>query len=126
MRAQLFSLFQHNDVISLSNVLVCVLTFVLWVNPGLMGVVCVLDSSGDVEVQAEVVDSGRALNGSMLGVLASSQRPRVPGTSDSWQAAVLIYNSNDSSSSASTQRATLTLKGLAAQKGSFEEFIYFI
>ena len=40
MRAQLFSLFQHNDVISLSNVLVCVLTFVLWVNPGLMGVVC--------------------------------------------------------------------------------------
>jgi hypothetical protein len=39
---------------------------------------------------------------------------------------VLIYNSNDSSSSASTQRATLTLKGLAAQKGSFEEFIYFI
>ncbi|XP_030213787.1 alpha-L-iduronidase isoform X1 [Gadus morhua] len=78
-----------------------------------MGLLALL---GDVEVQAEVVDSGRALNGSMLGVLASSQRPRVPGTSDSWQAAVLIYNSNDSSSSASTQRATLTLKGLAAQK----------
>uniref|UniRef100_A0A8C5AX81 Alpha-L-iduronidase n=1 Tax=Gadus morhua TaxID=8049 RepID=A0A8C5AX81_GADMO len=77
-----------------------------------MGLLALLD----VEVQAEVVDSGRALNGSMLGVLASSQRPRVPGTSDSWQAAVLIYNSNDSSSSASTQRATLTLKGLAAQK----------
>ncbi|CAL8250420.1 unnamed protein product [Boreogadus saida] len=78
-----------------------------------MGLLALL---GDVEVQAQVVDSGRALNGSMLGVLASSQRPRVPGTSDSWQAAVLIYNSNDSSSSASTQRATLTLKGLAAQK----------
>ena len=80
-----------------------------------------LGSSGDVEVQAQVSDSGRGLNGSMVGVLASSQRPRIPGTSDSWQAAVLIYNSNDSSSSTGTQRATLTLKGLSAQKGSFEE-----
>ena len=76
-----------------------------------------LGSSGDVEIQAQVLDSGRGLNESMVGVLASSHRPRSPGTSDSWQAAVLIHNSNDSSSSTSTERATLTLKGLSAQKG---------
>jgi len=87
--------------------------------------VCVSGSPGDVEVQAQVWDmQGRGLNDSTVGVLASTQGPRGPGGSDGWQAAVLLYNSNDSSSTANTtttDHTTLTVKGLAAQKGSFEE-----
>ncbi|KAG7268469.1 hypothetical protein CRUP_016903, partial [Coryphaenoides rupestris] len=63
---------------------------------------------------------GRGLNDSTVGVLASTQGPRGPGGSDGWQAAVLLYNSNDSSSTANTTTTdytTLTLKGLAAQNG---------
>lgn len=53
-----------------------------------------------------------------LGVLASSHRPAVQGGSDSWQAAVLIYNSDDNSTSNHTDEVTVTLKGLAEQKGT--------
>ncbi|CAL8346343.1 unnamed protein product [Lota lota] len=88
-----------------------------------MGLLALL---GDVEVQAQVLDleGGRGLNGSTVGVLASTQKPRSPGSSDSWQAAVLIYNSNDSSSSTRTHRATLTLKGLASLSFPFPDLIY--
>lgn len=52
-----------------------------------------------------------------MGVLASSHKPVIPGGSDSWQAAVLIYNSDDNSTSTNTDAVTVSLKGLAAQKG---------
>lgn len=54
-----------------------------------------------------------------MGVLASSHKPVIPGGSDSWQAAALVYNSDDNSTSADTDDVTVTLKGLAAQKGRF-------
>lgn len=56
-----------------------------------------------------------------MGVLASSHKPVIPGSSDSWQAAVLVYNSDDNSTSTNTDDVTVTLKGLAAQKGRFNK-----
>lgn len=54
---------------------------------------------------------------STVGVLASSHKPVMAGGSDSWQAAVLVYNSEDNSTSTKTDDVTVSLKGLAAQKG---------
>lgn len=75
---------------------------------------------GETQVLAEVLNSAGA-NSSTLGVLASSHKPVIPGGSDSWQAAVLVYNSDDNSTSAHTDDVTVTLKGLAAQKGRFNK-----
>lgn len=47
----------------------------------------------------------------------------MPGGSDSWQAAALVYNSDDSSTSPNTDDVTVSLKGLAAQKGRFNEIL---
>uniref|UniRef100_A0A672JDS7 Alpha-L-iduronidase n=1 Tax=Salarias fasciatus TaxID=181472 RepID=A0A672JDS7_SALFA len=54
--------------------------------------------------------------GGTVGVLASVHTPVRPGGSDSWQAAVLIYNSDDNSTSTNTDDVTVSLKGLAAHK----------
>lgn len=54
-----------------------------------------------------------------MGVLASSHEPLIPGGPDSWQAAVLVYNSDDNSTSTSTDDVTVSLRGLAAQTGTF-------
>lgn len=54
-----------------------------------------------------------------LGVLASSHEPVFPGGSDSWQVAVLVYNSDDNSSSTGADDVTVSLRGLAAQTGTF-------
>lgn len=68
---------------------------------------------------AQVVHSGGEQ--AALGVLASSHRPAGQGGSDSWQAAVLIYNSDDNSTSNHTDEVTVTLKGLAEQKGTSDQ-----
>lgn len=52
-----------------------------------------------------------------MGVLASSHKPAVPGSSDSWQAAVLVYNSDDNSTSPTADDVTVSVKGLPAQEG---------
>ncbi|XP_017269987.1 alpha-L-iduronidase [Kryptolebias marmoratus] len=77
-----------------------------------MGLLALL---GETQVPAQVLNSGGEQDGT-LGVLASSHRPAVPGGSDRWQAAVLIYNSDDNSTSNHTDEVTVTLKGLAEQK----------
>ncbi|KAL4660837.1 alpha-L-iduronidase [Arapaima gigas] len=52
-----------------------------------------------------------------VGVLASIHKPPVPGTSDSWQSAILIYSSKDNRSSPFTNHVTLQLSGFSGQKG---------
>ncbi|KAE8292549.1 Alpha-L-iduronidase [Larimichthys crocea] len=79
-----------------------------------MGLLALL---GETQVLAQVVDSAGTNSSSTVGVLASSHEPVTPGGSDSWQAAVLIYNSDDNRTSTSTDDVRISLKGLAAHKG---------
>lgn len=79
-----------------------------------MGLLALL---GETQVLAQILSlSGNS--SSTVGVLASSHRPVMPGGSDSWQAAVLVYNSDDNSSSTNTDDVTVTLTGLAEHKGA--------
>ncbi|XP_028313276.1 alpha-L-iduronidase [Gouania willdenowi] len=78
-----------------------------------MGLLALL---GDTQVLAQVINSDRSHNNT-VGVLASSHKPVAPGGSDSWQAAVLVYNSNDNSSSTLIDDVTISIQGLGAQKG---------
>ncbi|KAK5871312.1 hypothetical protein PBY51_004199 [Eleginops maclovinus] len=77
-----------------------------------MGLLALL---GGTQVPAQV-SSSAGTNGT-VGVLASIHKPVTESGSDSWQAAVLVYNSDDNSSSTNTDAVSLSLKGLAAQKG---------
>ncbi|XP_047237082.1 alpha-L-iduronidase isoform X2 [Girardinichthys multiradiatus] len=78
-----------------------------------MGLLALL---GETQVLAQVLNSGSEQN-STLGVLVSIHKPVIHGGSDSWQAAVLVYNSDDNSTSRRTDDVTVTLEGLAEQKG---------
>uniref|UniRef100_A0AAQ4R4X6 Alpha-L-iduronidase n=1 Tax=Gasterosteus aculeatus aculeatus TaxID=481459 RepID=A0AAQ4R4X6_GASAC len=78
-----------------------------------MGLLALL---GETQILAQVLSPAGSNNGT-VGVLASIHEPVTPGGSDSWQAAVLIYNSDDNSTSTSTDDVTISLKGLAAQTG---------
>ncbi|XP_006805530.1 alpha-L-iduronidase-like, partial [Neolamprologus brichardi] len=79
-------------------------------------VMALLALLGETQLLAQVVNSSGGHNGT-LGVLASSHEPVMPGGSDSWQAAVLAYNSEDNSTSTVTDDVTVSLKGLPAQNG---------
>ncbi|XP_056146340.1 alpha-L-iduronidase isoform X2 [Lampris incognitus] len=78
-----------------------------------MGLLALL---GETQILAQVSDSTGS-NNKTLGVLASSHKPLLPGTSDSWQATVLVYNSDDNRTSTNTDDVTVSIKGLAGQKG---------
>ncbi|CAJ1068157.1 alpha-L-iduronidase [Xyrichtys novacula] len=78
-----------------------------------MGLLALL---GETQVLAQVLSSS-GTNSSTVGVLASSHSAVIPGGSDSWQTAVLVYNSDDNSSSVNTDDVTVSLKGLASHKG---------
>lgn len=79
-----------------------------------MGLLALL---GETQVRAQVLNSaGSSSSSSTVGVLASVHTPVRPGGSDSWQAVVLLYNSDDNSTSTKTDDVTVSLKGLAAQK----------
>lgn len=78
-----------------------------------MGLLALL---GETQVQAEVLNAAGSSSSSTLGVLASVHTPVKAGGSDSWQAAALVYNSDDNSTSSRTDDVTVSLKGLAAQK----------
>ncbi|MEQ2172662.1 hypothetical protein GOODEAATRI_023389, partial [Goodea atripinnis] len=84
-----------------------------------MGLLALL---GETQVLAQVLNSGSEQN-STLGVLASIHKPVIHGGSDSWQAAVLVYNSDDNSTSRRTSDVTVTLEGLAEQKGMFDKLL---
>lgn len=78
-----------------------------------MGLLALL---GETQVQAQHLNSAGAGN-STVGVLATSHKPLTPGGSDSWQAAALVYNSDDNRTSTCIDDITVLLTGLAAQKG---------
>ncbi|KAM8761494.1 alpha-L-iduronidase isoform 2-T2 [Acanthopagrus schlegelii] len=86
-----------------------------------MGLLALL---GETQVLAQVRSSA-GTNDSTVGVLASSHKPESPGGSDSWQAAVLVYNSDDNSTSTSTDDVTVSLNGLAAHEG-LVSVVYYI
>lgn len=71
---------------------------------------------GERQVFARV-SAGGNMEDDTVGVLASVHEPLVPGTSDSWQATVLIYSSMDNRTSASTNHVTVQLNGFSGQKG---------
>lgn len=77
---------------------------------------CSVPLPGEIQVQAQVWNSA-GTNDSTVGVLASSHEPVTAGGSDSWQAAVLVYSSDDNSSSSRTDEVTVSVKGLAARSG---------
>ncbi|XP_041792467.1 alpha-L-iduronidase isoform X1 [Chelmon rostratus] len=78
-----------------------------------MGLLALL---GETQVLAQVSNSPGTDN-STVGVLASTHKPDVPGGADGWQAAVLVYNSDDNSTSTGVDDASISLTGLAAQAG---------
>ncbi|KAA8592734.1 hypothetical protein FQN60_018189 [Etheostoma spectabile] len=77
-----------------------------------MGLLALL---GETQVLAHVLSSAGTIN-STVGVLASSHTPVTVGGSDGWQAAVLLYNSDDNSTSTNPDDVTVSVKGLSAQK----------
>ncbi|KAK2837635.1 hypothetical protein Q5P01_014847 [Channa striata] len=79
-----------------------------------MGLLALL---GETQVPMQMSNSAGSRNNSTIGVLASTHKPKILYGSDSWQAAVLVYNSDDNSTSNNTDSVTLTLKGLSAYKG---------
>uniref|UniRef100_A0AAQ5XU23 Alpha-L-iduronidase n=1 Tax=Amphiprion ocellaris TaxID=80972 RepID=A0AAQ5XU23_AMPOC len=78
-----------------------------------MGLLALL---GEKQVRAQVLNSAGNHN-STVGVLASSHKPAIPGGSDSWQAAVLVCNSDDNSTSTNADDVTVSVTGLPAQEG---------
>uniref|UniRef100_A0A7N6A8Y9 Alpha-L-iduronidase n=1 Tax=Anabas testudineus TaxID=64144 RepID=A0A7N6A8Y9_ANATE len=81
-----------------------------------MGLLALL---GDSKIKVYVFNS-------TVGVLSSSHKPVIPGGSDSWQAAVLVYNSDDNSTSTRTDGVTVTLQGLSAQKENLVYVTYYM
>ncbi|XP_057688975.1 alpha-L-iduronidase isoform X2 [Corythoichthys intestinalis] len=81
-----------------------------------MGLLALL---GESQVLAQVLNSSEANNvhSGTLGVLASTHQPEIPRGSDSWQAALLVYNSDDNHTSASTDVVAVSLKGLQTHTG---------
>lgn len=53
-----------------------------------------------------------------MGVLASSHQPEAFGGPDSWQVALLVYNSDDIRTSNSTDEVLISLRGLASHPGT--------
>lgn len=78
-----------------------------------MGLLALL---GDTQVQSQVLPSSEMPN-STVGVIASSHKPLVPWSSDSWQTSVLVYNSDDNQTSISADDVTVVLKSLPNLKG---------
>ncbi|XP_070992264.1 alpha-L-iduronidase [Oncorhynchus clarkii lewisi] len=78
-----------------------------------MGLLALL---GETQVLSEVVEVAGTDNNT-VGILASTHDPLMSWTSDSWQATVLIYNSDDTSTSTTTDLIRVSLKGFTGQQG---------
>ncbi|CAL1616364.1 unnamed protein product [Knipowitschia caucasica] len=74
-----------------------------------MGLLALL---GDTEVMSQLVTPSQT-----LGVIASSHSPSVSWSSDSWQTAVLLYNSDDNQTSTSSDQVTVELNSLPKLQG---------
>ncbi|XP_056889268.1 alpha-L-iduronidase isoform X1 [Takifugu flavidus] len=68
---------------------------------------------GETQILAQVLNSAGTSIGT-VGVLASSHQPEVFGGPDSWQVALLVYNSDDIRTSNSTDEVLISLRGLAS------------
>lgn len=73
--------------------------------------------SGETQIQAQVLNSAGTSIGT-VGVLASSHQPEDFGGPDSWQVALLVYNSDDIRTSNSTDEVLISLRGLASHPGT--------
>ncbi|RVE68609.1 hypothetical protein OJAV_G00093360 [Oryzias javanicus] len=87
-----------------------------------MGLLALL---GETQVLAQLLNSTVDQNGT-LGVLASIHKPAIPGGSDSWQAAVLVYRSDDNSTSNTTEDVSVVLEGLAGQNSTSVYVTYYM
>ncbi|XP_077571474.1 alpha-L-iduronidase [Stigmatopora nigra] len=81
-----------------------------------MGLLALL---GETQVLAQVSNSSQAndVQSGTLGVLASTHQPEFPRGPDSWQAVLLVYNSDDNRTSSTTDVVVVSLKGLKPHKG---------
>ncbi|XP_018613848.2 alpha-L-iduronidase [Scleropages formosus] len=77
-----------------------------------MGLLALL---GETQVFSYIVLEGSATDDT-IGVLASTHKSPVPGTSDSWQSAILVYSSKDNHTVPSANHVTLQLSGFSGQK----------
>lgn len=73
--------------------------------------------SGETQIRAQVLNSAGTSIGT-VGVLASTHQPEVFSGPDSWQVALLVYNSDDIHTSNSTDEVLISLKGLASHPGT--------
>ncbi|XP_014435043.2 alpha-L-iduronidase isoform X1 [Pelodiscus sinensis] len=71
-----------------------------------MGLLALL---GEKQVFAEITSTDKRANANTVGVLASVHIPAERGTSDSWQAAILIYASDDTQTSANLTAVTVNV-----------------
>lgn len=81
---------------------------------------------GETQVLAQILNSSGAddAHNGLVGVLASSHQPEIPGGPDSWQAALLVYSSDDNRTSTSTNDVTVSLKGLEPHAGGSRAYGY--
>ncbi|XP_061673771.1 alpha-L-iduronidase isoform X2 [Syngnathoides biaculeatus] len=81
-----------------------------------MGLLALL---GETQILTRVLNSSRTddTHSGSVGVLASSHQQEIPSVSDSWQAALLVYSSDDNRTSARINVVTVSLKGLQPYTG---------
>ena len=82
----------------------------------------VILASGETQVLAQNL-SDEAPENNTVGVLASTHTPTIPGTSDSWQSTIVIYNSKDNSTSSAVDQIQIQLKGFPTQQGLYLDFV---
>ncbi|MGH0160386.1 UNVERIFIED_CONTAM: hypothetical protein FKN15_045193 [Acipenser sinensis] len=78
-----------------------------------MGLLALL---GEKQISSDIGASGESVN-MTLGVIASTHETAIPGTSDSWQSTILIYNSNDNNTSSDVGYVTVNLNNYPSQLG---------
>ncbi|KAL2091698.1 hypothetical protein ACEWY4_011513 [Coilia grayii] len=86
-----------------------------------MGLLALLGET-QVLVQNQLDD---APENNTVGVLATTHSPAIPGTSDSWQCTVVIYNSNDNSTSSTVDQVQVRLKNVPTLPGMMY-FTYYL
>ncbi|KAK6492889.1 alpha-L-iduronidase isoform X1 [Huso huso] len=78
-----------------------------------MGLLALL---GEKQISSDIGASRESVN-MTLGVIASTHETAIPGTSDSWQSTILIYNSNDNDTSSDVGYVTVNLNNYPSQLG---------
>ncbi|XP_063051513.1 alpha-L-iduronidase [Engraulis encrasicolus] len=87
-----------------------------------MGLLALLGEA-QVLAQNQVLDSS---DNNTVGVLASAHSPSLPGSSDSWQCTVVIYNSNDNSTSSSVDHVQVQIKNIPPTQPELMYVTYYL